>query len=107
MTARRLASIAAALALGVATAGAATVLHVVQHGRSFDRDALDVAAGDVVQFSNEDPFLHQIYVAAPGFSFDSDEQPPGAAIAVTFTKPGVFEVRCHIHPKMLLKVTVK
>jgi plastocyanin len=107
MTTRRLAAIAAALAGGVATAGAATILRVAQHGRSFDRDALEIAAGDVVQFSNEDPFLHQIYVASPAFSFDSDEQPPGATIAVTFTKPGIFDVRCHIHPKMLLEVTVK
>ena len=106
MTARRLTAIAA-LALMVTTAGAATVLHIAQRSRAFDRDTIDVATGDVVQFSNEDPFLHQIYVASPSFSFDSDEQAPGTTIAVTFTKPGVFEVRCHIHPKMLLKVTVK
>jgi plastocyanin len=40
-------------------------------------------------------------------SFDSDEQPPGQNVSVTFPASGIFEVRCHIHPKMSLIVTVR
>ena len=68
---------------------------------------IDIGPGDAVQFSNEDQFLHQIYVAAGGLDFDSREQPPGDVITINFPNPGTFEIRCHIHPKMSLVVNVK
>jgi len=34
-------------------------------------------------------------------------QPPGGSVVVPFDKAGLFNVRCHIHPDMLLHVTVK
>ena len=80
---------------------------IIQKDRSFDVKELDIAAGDTVQFSNEDKFIHQIYVAAGDLSFDSAEQPPGEVISITFSKPGTYEIRCHIHPKMLLTVNSK
>lgn len=80
---------------------------VIQKDRSFDVKELDIAAGDIVQFSNEDKFIHQIYVASGELSFDSAEQPPGEVISITFSKPGTYEIRCHIHPKMLLTVNAK
>ena len=64
-------------------------------------------AGDVVRFTNDDEFLHQIFVTSGSFKFDSAEQPPGQTIEVTFPTPGTYAVRCHIHPKMLLSVLVK
>jgi plastocyanin len=86
---------------------AAAVHRVAQRGREFAVRTLDIAAGDVVQFTNDDEFLHQIFVAAASFKFDSAEQAPGETIEVTFPNPGVYAVRCHIHPKMLLSITVK
>ncbi|MEX6508110.1 plastocyanin/azurin family copper-binding protein [Jiella sp. M17.18] len=79
---------------------------VNQSGREFDRKAITVTSGEAVRFTNEDPFLHQIYVDSPAFSFDSTEQMPGNSVDVTFTTPGVFQVRCGIHPRMRLDVTV-
>jgi len=52
-------------------------------------------------------FLHQIYVDSKSMSFDSAEQAPGQTISVLFAQPGTFQVRCHIHPKMLLTVHVQ
>ena len=52
-------------------------------------------------------FLHQIYVDSKSMSFDSAEQAPGQMISVPFAQPGTFQVRCHIHPKMLLTVQVQ
>ncbi|MGH6798549.1 MAG: cupredoxin domain-containing protein [Roseiarcus sp.] len=110
LPARRLAAAAGtivALPQIALLAWAAETYTVVQKGRAFDVKELMVAAGDVVQFSDEDEFLHQVYVESPQFSFDSPEQAPGQIISITFTVPGTYEVHCHIHPKMRLVVTVK
>jgi plastocyanin len=80
---------------------------VVQKGRAFQLKALDIARGDVVRFINADEFLHQIYVKSPSFNFDSFEQAPRENIDVEFTAAGTFEVRCHIHPRMLMVVRVE
>jgi plastocyanin len=85
---------------------AAQTQRIVQHGRAFNAATVTIAAGDTLEFNNEDDFIHQIYVQSPSFNFDSEEQPPGQLITLRFLVKGSFEVRCHIHPKMLLKVDV-
>jgi len=85
---------------------AAQTHRVVQQGRAFSVAEIKLAAGDTLEFSNEDEFIHQIYILSPSLNFDSSEQPPGQIITVRFPTAGNFEVHCHIHPKMLLKVDV-
>jgi len=80
---------------------------IVQKGRTFRPAEVSINRGESLTFTNNDEFIHQIYVQAPGFAFDSDERNPGQDITETFTAPGTFEVRCHIHPKMKLVVHVK
>jgi plastocyanin len=80
---------------------------IVQRGRAFNVAEVAIAAGDTVEFNNEDDFIHQIYIQSPQLNFDSDEQPPGQIITVKFPSAGTYEVHCHIHPKMYLKVDVK
>jgi plastocyanin len=92
------------LAIGAVGAGAADPV-IVQAGRAFKPAEIQIGAGQSLIFSNDDEFIHQIYIA--GLGFDSAEQNPGEKITVKFPKQGVFEVRCHIHPKMKLQVTVK
>jgi plastocyanin len=103
--------IAACLALAAAAPGAmlawaAETHEIVQKNRMFQAREIEVARGDVVRFTNADEFLHQIYVKSPDFSFESDEQVPGKTIDLKFPA-GTFEVRCRIHPKMLLVVHAK
>ena len=86
---------------------ASQTIHVTQKDRDFDTHSLTIAVGDTVEFINEDPFLHQIYTERPGFSFDSDEQSPGELISVRFSAAGTYDVRCGIHPRMLLTVHVE
>jgi plastocyanin len=86
---------------------AAQTHRIVQHGRAFDVAEVAIAAGDTLEFNNEDDFIHQIYIQSPQLNFDSDEQPPGQIITVKFPAAGTYEVRCHINPKMYLKVDVK
>jgi plastocyanin len=99
----------AALLLGLVAelAAAAAVHRIAQKNRAFAVPEVTIGAGDTVLFTNEDEFLHQIYVASGGMTFDSAEQPPGQTIEVNFPRAGTFTVRCHIHPKMLLTVHVR
>jgi plastocyanin len=79
---------------------------VSQKGRAFNMKTLAVEKGDTVRFNNDDEFIHQIFIESKAFNFDSAESNPGDVIPVEFTTAGVYEVHCHIHPKMLLTVTV-
>jgi plastocyanin len=80
---------------------------IVQKNRAFDAADVAIAAGDSLLFTNEDPFLHQIYVKSATTNFESSEQPPGQTVEVRFPTAGAFTVRCHIHPTMSLAVIVK
>ena len=101
------------VALAVAAGGAAVLraahtLGVSQKDRMFQPGVLTLDRGDVVEMINDDaPLMHHAYVATPEFSFDSGEQVPGSHTEIRFTVPGTFTVRCAIHPKMHLIVTVR
>jgi plastocyanin len=108
-SARKLACVFAALLIVEQTsifAWAAATHRIAQKGRAFEIQEIDIRRGDTLTFANDDPFLHQIFVESPTLSFESDEQPPGETVQVKFPAAGTFEVRCHIHPKMLLTVDV-
>ena len=94
-----------ALAISV-TAFASEAVTVVQRDRKFQTKAIEIKAGDTVRFTNEDPFIHHLFAKSESFSFNSKEQETGAPLDVMFPVKGDFEVRCEIHPKMLLKVHV-
>ena len=80
---------------------------IVQTGRAFHPAEISIEHGTTLNFSNEDEFIHQIFVDSPGFAYDSAEQPPGQVLHIGFPNAGTFPIRCHIHPKMLLAVHVK
>jgi plastocyanin len=98
----------AAACVGVAVVAWADDSHtIVQNGRAFHPNDITINHGETLDFSNQDEFIHQIYVDTPGFNYDSAEQPPGETFHIRFPDAGTFPVRCHIHPKMLLTVHVK
>jgi plastocyanin len=97
----------------VAFASATTIVFaaggqtIVQSGRAFHPGEVSIAAGDTLHFTNNDEFIHQIYIKSDALNVDTDEKAPGEAVDITFPKAGTFEVHCHIHPKMQLVVHVK
>ncbi len=100
--------VALALALAGLSAGAlaaATVHEVTQEGRRFSRAELTVRAGDQVRVSNADPVTHSLFARGGGYDI-RETQAPGARSTLTFDHPGTVEVRCAIHPQMVLTVTV-
>jgi len=95
---------AAALApLAALPAFAATTI-VVQKGRAFHPAEIGIAPGDTVTFTNEDSYIHQVYVDG---LFDSAEKSPGENLNESFPARGTFQVRCHIHPTMKMTVRVR
>lgn len=98
---------AAALAALGASAQQAAVA-VSQKKRAFEPGTVEVGLGDTVLFVNDDgELLHHVFTKDPRFSFDVGEQPAGTRIPVRFTARGTFQVRCEIHPRMLLEVRVR
>ena len=88
-----------------ATALAADPGHTVtQKGRAFRPAEATINHGEALTFTNEDSFIHQIYVDG---LFDSEEKAPGENLTETFPSAGTFQVRCHIHPTMRMTVRVK
>jgi plastocyanin len=77
---------------------------VVQKGRAFRPGEITIAPGQALIFTNEDSYIHQVYVEG---LFDSEEKAPGQNINETFPNAGTFRVRCHIHPTMRMTVYVK
>ena len=100
-------TIAGVMVLTVCAARADDSHTIVQMSRSFHPGEITISHGEPLTFSNRDDFIHQIYVKSDSMSFDSNEQPPGQTVSVSFPTAGTFEVRCHIHPKMSLTVHVK
>lgn len=80
---------------------------VVQKDRSFSQTEITIKPGDKIVFQNSDDVTHNVFSITPGMEFDLRRQAPGASSTVPFDKEGVAEVRCSIHPKMKLIVTVK
>lgn len=77
----------------------------VMNGKKVDK--INVKTGDVIRFSNEDPFFHNIFSLSDVKTFDLGSFPKGDSRTVTFDKPGTVEVECAIHPTMQVKVEVK
>ena len=88
-----------------ASAMAAAGGHViVQKGRAFRPAEITIGRNEPLTFTNEDSFIHQIYVVG---LFDSEEKGPGENLNETFPQAGAFQVRCHIHPTMRMTVHVR
>jgi plastocyanin len=92
------------LAFGTAALAADPAHTVTQSGRAFHPAEVSINRGEALTFTNNDQFIHQIFVSG---LFDSDEKSPGENLTENFTQSGTFEVHCHIHPKMKLVVHVK
>ena len=79
---------------------------VAQREITFVPERIDVKVGGTIVFVNDDRFGHNVYSETPGADFDIGRQPAGQRTPVVFRRPGNFEVRCRIHPKMRLEVAV-
>lgn len=80
---------------------------VTQKDRTFSNTEITIKPGEKVVFQNDDEVTHNVFSTSKVNPFTIKVQKPGESSTVDFTEEGVTEVRCAIHPKMKLIVTVK
>jgi plastocyanin len=114
--ARGLSSIAIAVAIGasavfapaaVGSGAYAEEFVISQKKRKFSPKVVTAKIGDTVVFLNDDRFAHNLFSESKGFEFDVRKQMPGDRHTMTLERKGTFEVRCAIHPRMRMKITVE
>jgi plastocyanin len=85
------------------TAPAAEVVSVAMRDVQFSPATIEVKAGSVVEWKNDDMVPH----TATCSSFDSGSLTSGQSWRHTFTEPGTFHYKCTFHPTMKGVVVVK
>lgn len=76
------------------------------HYRTFQPPYIVIPVGGTIRFPNDDPFYHSIYSNSTADPFDIGYYGPGPGKVVTFSKPGVIDVHCHIHAAMHANIIV-
>ena len=99
----------AIVSVGIIDAGdaAADEYVVSQKKRKFTPNVLAAKIGDKVVFLNDDRFAHNLFSETSGHEFDVRKQMPGDSHTITLDRKGVFEIRCALHPRMRMKITVE
>ncbi len=77
-----------------------------QHGERFVPHVLPIVAGTSVAFPNDDPIYHNVFSLSQARSFDLGRYPRGESRSLTFPRPGVVQVFCHIHADMSAYILV-
>jgi plastocyanin len=85
---------------------ATTPFQIQQIDRRFLPDLLVVPVGSTISFPNMDPIFHNIYSLSKPKSFDLGSYDTGDTRNVLFSKPGIVEIYCHLHPNMAATVVV-
>jgi len=81
--------------------------HVMQQAKeSFEPHVLPILAGSTVDFPNFDPFFHNVFSLSLASGFDLGHYPRGQSRSVTFDKPGIVKVFCHLHADMSAVILV-
>ncbi len=75
---------------------------ISQKGAKFSPSLLVIAAGQTVEFRNDEdrPIEHNVFSRSPALPFDLGLYPPPQAKRVTFDKPGPVRLYCSIHRYM-------
>jgi hypothetical protein len=73
---------------------------LIQRNKTFEPHVLAIQAGSVVEFPNQDPFLHNVFSLFDGKRFDLGFYEAGSSRSVHFERVGVSFLFCNIHPEM-------
>lgn len=83
-----------------------TLQQVEQIDRRFSPNLVVVPVGSTVSFPNMDPIFHNIYSLSKAKAFDLGAYDKGETRRVQFSKPGIVDVYCHLHPNMAATIVV-
>ena len=79
---------------------------IQQVGRRFWPEVVAIPVGGTVSFPNLDPIFHNVFSLSKPKSFDLGNYPMGQSRQVTFQKPGIVYVNCHLHTNMTATIVV-
>jgi hypothetical protein len=79
---------------------------MTQKDERFIPHVLPILRGATVNFPNEDEIYHNVFSLSSPRPFDLPKYPAGASRSVTFSRPGVVNVFCHIHADMSAVILV-
>ena len=65
----------------------------------FAPEAISVAAGTTVTWTNHDNFTHSVQFLDGGLPTEPLQMQPGASTSFTFATPGTYRYQCHLHPQ--------
>ena len=100
-------SIAALLCCATFASASTSDTFVDQHGLRFSQQSVSLKIGDTLHFHNSDDVIHNIMVLdSNDEAQDEGLQQPGEVITRKFDQAGEYQVRCAIHPKMKMTVSV-
>jgi plastocyanin len=85
---------------GGADSAAPATFTMQQHDRRFEPDLLIIPTGSKVLFPNLDPVFHNIFSLSPTQSFDLGYYAEGKSRELVFSRPGIVQIYCHVHPEM-------
>jgi plastocyanin len=80
---------------------------LVQRDETFIPHVLPILAGTTVDFPNEDQVFHNVFSLSGTRTFDLPKYPAGSSRSVTFPRPGIVNVFCHIHADMSAVILVR
>jgi len=84
-----------------------TDIVISQKNRTYSPKAVTIKKGESIKVVNDDIFLHHAFIDSDDMEFDSGSMDEGENVVVKFPTSGVFELKCAIHPKMNLEITVE
>jgi len=90
---------------GAASEGGGT-FEMAQEGEAFIPHVLPILVGSTVSFPNHDPIFHNVFSLSGTGTFDLGRYPRGDTRSVTFDRPGIVPVFCHIHSDMSAIIVV-
>ena len=79
---------------------------VSQRNRIFTPRVLPILEGTTVDFPNDDRVFHNVFSRSRTKHFDLDIYATGESKSVEFTKPGLVQLYCNIHPSMSASILV-
>jgi plastocyanin len=79
---------------------------LTQRNQHFDPEIVVIPVGSTVSFPNADPIFHNIFSLSKVKQFDLGYYAAGQTRTITFDRPGVVEVYCHLHANMSAAILV-
>jgi hypothetical protein len=79
---------------------------IAQKDKTFVPDLRVVVAGQSVQFTNDDPVVHNVFSTSLARGFDLGQPGPQQTRSVAFPTPGLVDIFCNIHEAMFAHVLV-